>query len=70
MLNVTVNREDGIAILEPDGALTQKDFESAAAIIDPFIESKEKLNGVIIHTREFPGWDSFTALLSHLKFVR
>ena len=70
MLNVTVNREDGIVTLEPDGALTQKDFESAATVIDPYIEMAGTLNGVIIHTREFPGWDSFTALLSHLKFVR
>jgi hypothetical protein len=70
MLNVTVNREDGIVILEPDSALTQKDFESAAAVIDPYIEMAGALNGVIIHTKVFPGWDSFAALLTHLKFVQ
>jgi hypothetical protein len=70
MLNVTVNQEDGIVTLEPDGALTQKDFESAATVIDPYIEMTGTLNGVIIYTKVFPGWDSFAALLSHLKFVR
>ncbi len=70
MLNVTVNQEDGIVTLEPDGALTQQDFESAATVIDPYIETAGTLNGVIIHTKEFPGWDSFAALLTHLKFVR
>ncbi|MDT8375374.1 MAG: STAS/SEC14 domain-containing protein [Mariprofundaceae bacterium] len=70
MLNVTVNQEDGIVILVPDGALTRKDFESAAAVIDPYIEAAGKLHGVIIYTKAFPGWDSFAALLSHLKFVR
>jgi hypothetical protein len=70
MLKVTLHKEDGIVVLEPDGALTEKDFESAAAVIDPFIESAGKLKGVMIHTKEFPGWDSFAALLGHLKFVR
>ena len=69
MLKVTIDEEDGIAILEPNGALTRKDFESAAVVIDPFIERRGVLNGVIIHTKEFPGWDSFAAMLTHLKFV-
>jgi len=70
MLNVTINEADSIAVLEPDSALSQKDFEAAAAIIDPFIERCGVLKGVIIHTKEFPGWDSFAALLTHLRFVR
>jgi len=70
MLKVTIHEEDGIAVLEPDGALSQKDFESAAAMIDPFIERRGALNGVMIHSKEFPGWDSFAAMLTHLKFVR
>ena len=27
------------------------------------------MNGLVIHTKTFPGWDSFAALLSHLRFV-
>ena len=70
MLNVSIHEDDGMAVLEPHGALTQKDFEAAAAMIDPFIERHGKLNGVMIHSKEFPGWDSFAAMLTHLKFVR
>jgi len=70
MLKVTLHEEDGIVMLEPEGALTEKDFESAATVIDPYIEATGELNGVVIHTRDFPGWDSFAALLSHLKFIR
>ncbi len=28
------------------------------------------LSGVIIYVENFPGWDSFAALSSHLKFVK
>ena len=70
MLSVKIDETNGIAILEPEDALTENDFVAARAVIDPFIENKGNLRGVIIHTKSFPGWDSFGALLSHLTFVK
>jgi len=34
------------------------------------LEQDNKLNGVIIDTKDFPGWDSFASLISHLKFIK
>ncbi|AOE48792.1 SpoIIAA family protein [Kangiella sediminilitoris] len=70
MLHVTTDTAHALAILEPEGALTDHDFQHAAQLIDPVIEKHGKLNGIIIRTRSFPGWDSFAALMSHLRFVR
>lgn len=70
MLSVKIDEENCIAILEPDGALSENDFRAAAKEIDPFIERTGKLNGIIIHTKSFPGWDSFAALVSHFEFVK
>ena len=70
MLSVEIDEVNGIAILEPDGALSKGDFELAAKIIDPYINKTGQLNGLIIHTKSFPGWDSFAALFSHLRFVK
>ncbi len=70
MLNVSLDEEKGSVTLEPDGALTKQDFESAAQRIDPYIERAGGLRGLLIHTRSFPGWDSFGALVTHLKFVK
>lgn len=70
MLSVTIDKVNSIAILEPDGPLSESDFESATRIIDPYIEENGQLNGLIIHTESFPGWESFGALCSHLKFVK
>ena len=69
MLNVQLDQKEAIAILEPNGALSKEDFIKACEIIDPFIESSGRLNGLIIYVRSFPGWDSFSALATHLKFV-
>ncbi len=70
MLSVEIDEVSGLAILEPDGPLTKGDFESAAKVIDPYIENTDQFNGIIIHTESFPGWDSFAALASHLRFVK
>ena len=70
MLSVQVDATRGIAILEPQGALSKDDFVRAAQAIDPQIEKAGQLNGIVVRIREFPGWDSFGALASHLKFVK
>ena len=70
MLTVNLNELEGIAILEPDSELSEADFIYAAKIIDPYIEKSGKLNGIVIYAKSFPGWDSFSALIKHLKFIK
>jgi len=70
MLIVKLDQENAIALLELTGALDEKDFLAAASEIDPLIRATGQLNGLIIHTRSFPSWDSFAAFISHLKFVQ
>lgn len=70
MLKVNLIEAEGIAILEPDGELSESDFKNAAKIIDPYIEKVGTLIGLIIHVRSFPGWDSFSSFITHMKFVK
>jgi DNA primase large subunit len=70
MLKVDLDEKESIAILEPSGALCENDFGLAVKAIDPFIEKTGKLEGIIIYVESFPGWESFSALLKHLKFIK
>lgn len=70
MLIVKLDKENLLALIEPVDALDEKDFQAASSSIDPLIEEQGKLNGLLVHSESFPGWDSFSALLSHLKFIR
>ena len=70
MLKTTLNKENAIATLQPDGALSKEDFTQSAQVIDAYLEQNNTLNGVIIYTKDFPGWDSFASLISHLKFIK
>ena len=70
MLSHELDRDKGILIVRPEGPLEQSDFEHLAQEVDPYIESRGQLNGLLISAKVFPGWQDFAALVSHLKFVR
>ncbi|WP_299878019.1 STAS/SEC14 domain-containing protein [uncultured Cocleimonas sp.] len=70
MFSIELDRESAIAVLQLQGELREKDFESIAEVIDPYILEKGKLNGLIINTKDFPGWESFGAMVEHFKFVK
>lgn len=70
MLGIEIDENHRIAILTPTGKLTEADFASATKVIDPYIAQYGTLNGLIIATENFPGWDSFAGLLSHLSFIK
>ena len=70
MLKSELLKEDGILVVSPEDALQASDFEQLASSIDPFIEDNGALNGLMIYTESFPGWDNFAGLVSHIKFVK
>jgi hypothetical protein len=69
MIHFELLRDRSILIITPDGPLEEADFARLAKEVDPFIASKGKLAGVMVYAKSFPGWESFGAFLSHLKFV-
>lgn len=70
MLQYELIKADGILILKPSGPLESSDFEKLVREVDPYIEEKGKLNGLMIYTKSFPGWENFASFLSHIKFVK
>jgi hypothetical protein len=70
MISFKIMRADGIVIIEPSGALEQTDFERITKEIDAYINKKGYVNGIIIHTKDFPGWESFEAFTHHMKFIK
>jgi hypothetical protein len=70
MIQYELLRERGILILKPEGALRAEDFTALSRAVDPYIEQRGELQGVVVDAPSFPGWENFAALLSHLRFVR
>jgi len=70
MVHVEFDKANGIAILSPTEELHRDDFVTLAEMIDPYIAEHGKLKGLIIYTESFPGWDDFSALITHIRFVK
>jgi hypothetical protein len=62
--------DEGILILAPRGPLEAGDFDRLTAVLDPWLESGRRLNGLVIDAEHFPGWDDLRGLVSHVRFVK
>lgn len=63
--------ERGVLLVEPHGRLQVQDFDALDAAADTWIESAEgTLRGVVVHARQFPGWENLGSLLRHVRFIR
>ena len=69
MIKFELLKDAGVLLVEPKSALSTDDFREISRVIDPYIRESGKLTGLLIEAPSFPGWDSFGALIDHMKFV-
>jgi len=70
MIDHSFDAAQSILHLRPKAPLAREDFAQIAATVDPHIEKKGSLAGIIIEFAAFPGWDSLGAMAAHFRFVR
>ena len=70
MIEHTLDKAHSILYVRPQSKLDQGDFVQLAKTVDPHIEERGALAGLIIETTAFPGWESLGAMASHFRFVR
>lgn len=59
-----------VLVLEPAGPLSPEDFDGLAAVVDPWVAVHGTLRGLVVHLREFPGWESVGGFIRHVQFIR
>ncbi|MEQ8854854.1 STAS/SEC14 domain-containing protein [Gimesia sp.] len=69
MIQYELIQSEGILIVSPVGPLAASDFQKLSEEIDPYIEARGRLHGLLIDANKFSGWDDFAGLIDHLKFV-
>ena len=70
MMNITDDVDHNALIAEPSGKLTQADFVELTERFNDIVNQTDRIPNLVIHTREFPGWADFSALIEHLQFIR
>src|SRR5215469_1553984 len=69
MIEFELLKNVGMLVVKPQGSLTADDFRAISRTVDPYIRENGKLTGLLIEAPSFPGWDSFGALIEHIRFV-
>jgi hypothetical protein len=62
--------QSGVIVVEVTEPLRVQDFEALAFTADAWIEAHGDLQGLVIHAREFPGWENLGSFIRHVRFVR
>ncbi len=70
MLKHSLDTANSVLYVRPESKLEETDFAALAQAVDPYIEERGGLAGIIIEAPEFPGWENLGALMSHFRFVR
>ena len=70
MLEHRLDAARSILYIHPTAALQKEDFARLAKTVDPHIEQKGSLGGLILDIKAFPGWEGIGAMAAHFKFVR
>ena len=70
MISYDLDESAGVLLVRPEDKLRIQDFQVLSQAVDPFIEEKGGLNGIIIVTERFPGWENLDGMIEHMRFVR
>jgi len=68
MLIISIDFPTLVVSIEPQGSLQESDFKELDEVIDPLIAEHGSLQGLLIHTKTFPGWSDFAGFLANRRF--
>lgn len=60
----------GVLLVQPVGPLRATDFDLIALAVDPWSGSRGTLRGLVVQTREFPGWENVAGFVRHVQVAR
>jgi len=70
MIEFSLDPESAVLTIHPRSSLEKNDFVELGQAVDAEIEKHGDLAGLVIEAAHFPGWDSFGAMVTHLRFIR
>jgi hypothetical protein len=62
--------ESGVVVVEVSQTLRQPDFDALGLTVDSWLDTHDRLQGLVLHARAFPGWENIGGLVRHIRFVR
>lgn len=69
-LDHKLDTQKGVLNVEISSPLTSINLEILTDVADRYIEDHGALNGLVLHAKQFPGWENLGSMLSHITFVK
>lgn len=69
-LDYTLDEKEGVLQVNISAPLSSLNFEVMTSAVDNYIERKGTLNGLLIHTKSFPGWEDVGSFIGHIEFIK
>ena len=69
MLEYSIMKPEGILVLKPHAPLTKEDFGGPGTAVDAYLSDHAELQGVLIHSRGFQGWENSGVFSAHMHFT-
>lgn len=70
MIKYDIDENNYLLRVYPSAPLSEDDFKTLNSAVNKLIKEKGVLTGIIIEAENFPGWDSFGAMVKHFKFIK
>jgi hypothetical protein len=70
MLDFSINELEGTLVIRLHGQVLEVDFLRLTPTVDAYLERHKRLLGVMVISKDWPGWDDFGAFASHMVFLR
>ena len=70
MLDYKLLPDEGIVCIHPESPLQARDFVALKEMIERYLSSHEKLNGLLIASEDSLGWEEFSEWVGHLTLAR
>jgi len=69
MIDIHTETDGSLVSVTPSGKITEVDIDALRTAINNAINENDLVPALLFRAKSFPGWESFAAMLSHLKLV-
>ncbi len=69
MFDIKVEDDGSLVTVTPTDKITEEDITRLGDVMSEAINTHDRIPALLIHAKEFPGYDSFSAMMAHLKLI-
>lgn len=70
MIHIDIRQSENIFLLRPDGEISAEDFKAAAATLNEYINTHDRVPNLVFQADSLPHWKNLEALKQHFNLVR